>query len=954
MAAASALATAACSPRPQNEIVPYVNMPERVVPGTDLLFATALTLGGYAQPILGQTWEGRPTKVEPNPDHPFGGGGSDPFRQASVLTLYDPDRSRSLLHDGDIASWNSFIRVVSQKVATFESNDGEGLRILTGALTSPSLIDQIGALLRKYPRARWHQWESLGETNAAAGAALAFGRSLRAVPHFDKALRIVSLDADFLGPGPHQVAFASGFSEGRRARRDSRELTRLHVAEPTLTITGANADHRLALRRADIASLARALAQEFGAPAATTAIVPSARDWARDWARRAAADLRDAPGRALVVVGEGQPAEVHALAHWINGRIGAFGGPVTFIEQNAPTGAPIAGLAADMKAGHVDTLLMLDCNPAYDAPAELDFANALRNIPFSVHYGIYVDETAAHSHWHVPGLHPFETWTDARTLDGTATIAQPLITPLYDGKSGFEILGALFGGYGNIANADRLAVQAHWRSFGPPEAIASQGAFDLWWRKALRDGFVAGSAFPTITPPEPRFPPTAPAMPAAAGRVELCFLPDPSVYDGRFSNNAWLQELPKPVSKQVWGNAALISKADAQRLGVGDGDIVRLSRGSVFLDAQAMIAPGQAEGSIGLHLGYGRSNAGEIGSRIGANASLLRTSDALWSAADIAVKKTGAKQPLLTTQSHHSMEGRDIVRSHTLEDFQELARATPEHEREAPATLYPDDPLHPKRPDGSTKPDYAWAMVIDESTCIGCNACVIACQAENNVPVVGPEEIERGREMHWLRVDAYYDGAPDNPDVMFQPVPCMHCEKAPCEPVCPVEASVHDHEGLNVQVYNRCIGTRFCQANCPYKVRRFNFFGYGNGQEYANLGEPMLEAVHNPDVTVRARGVMEKCTYCVQRISRARRTAEKEGREVAEGEVVTACQSACPTQAIQFGDMARHDSAVSSLKREPHGYDLLAELGTRPRTSYLGRVRSSGPALGPGDTREAG
>ncbi len=915
-AAALALPAAACDRAPEH-IVPYVELPEGLTPGKPLHFATSLQLAGIAQPVVAESHEGRPTKIEGNPQHPASRGRTDAFAQAAILSLYDPARSRTLLKNGQITSWPDFLAAVSRASQSWKQTGGAGLRLLSGRTTSPTLARQITALRRQYPNLVWHRWEPINDDNVLRGAELAFGRRLE--PHYrlGEAEVIVALDADLLGPGPRQVTHAIAFSDGRRARASSRTLTRLYVAEPLLTLTGAMADSRHPARRTAVGDLAQNLASHFGAGQS----LPITDQSAARWLEMVARDIEAHHGRALVAVGRTQPPHVHALAAWINHRIGAAGTLVSWHEpielDPVEHGASIAALARDLAAGHVEALVILGGNPAYDAPADLGFSEALQKVPLSVHLGLHANETAALTHWHVPELHPLESWSDARAADGTFGIMQPLITPLYDGRSAHELVAVLAGDLNPSAHD---IVREHW------QLKSGVDPFESFWRQTLQDGFT------TRRPEEPGPPggeprlPLAPALAPPPG-FEVVFAPDESVWDGCFAENAWLQELPDPLTKEVWGNAATLAPSDATALSIRDGDIVRIEVGERRLEMPVVITPGQAAGTIGLKLGYGRKT-GVIAKGIGTDTYPLRTSDALWAAAGATLAKTGGHVSLARTQISRSMQGRDIVRTMSLA---ELATAPAKQEPEPPATsLYPTFP--PAR--------YAWAMVIDQSVCIGCNACVTACQAENNIPVVGPEEVRSGRDMQWLRVDLYFKGPPDDPDTLFQPVPCMHCEKAPCEPVCPVEASVHDSEGLNVQVYNRCVGTRFCQANCPYKVRHFNFYGYADGQEYKNLGEPIIEAAHNPDVTVRARGVMEKCTYCVQRISAARRLAERENRPIRDGEVVPACAQACPTRAIIFGNLQDHQGEVARLRREPHEYALLGHLGTRPRTTYLARVRA--------------
>ena len=627
----------------------------------------------------------------------------------------------------------------------------------------------------------------------------------------------------------------------------------------------------------------------------------------------------------MVLAGPRQPPEVHALCHWINAELRA---PVDFIDPVDPavTGHADAlrAVADDAHAGRIETLVIIGANPAYDAPGHLGLGDAIARVPFSVHLGLHEDETAARSTWHLPLSSPLESWSDIRAFEGTASIVQPLIQPLYDSRTAHELL-ALLGGAASASAFD--IVRGQWRGTN-----AGGSDFDGWWRQSLQDGVIAGSASAKKPPPPAKLPDVA-AAEAGAANFALTLSADPAVFDGSMANNAWLQECPKPFTKQVWGNALHLAEADARELHVADGDVVRVTSGTLAFEAPVLVLAGQAARTISTTLGYGRTHAGSIGNGVGFDVYRLRRADTPWAIESVTISRTGRNQNLLRTQHHFALEGeaQELQPRLTL-----AALASGDSGLDKPGANPPT--LYPPR----VYDTYEWAMVIDTSACIGCNACVVACQAENNVPIVGPDEIAEGRDMHWLRIDDYVvDGRPG-----FSPVPCMHCEHAPCEPVCPVAASVHDSEGLNVQVYNRCVGTRFCQSNCPYKVRRFNFFGYADGEEYGNFGADIVKAAFNPDVTVRGRGVMEKCTYCVQRISRGRRAAEKDGRPIRDGEVVTACQAACPTQAITFGNLGDGSSRVNALRGEPHAYALLGSLGTRPRTTYLARLQNPNPDFG--------
>jgi Fe-S-cluster-containing dehydrogenase component len=917
----AALALSCCGP-PHEEIVPYVEMPERQIPGVPLQFATALALAGYGRGVIVTSVEGRPIKIEGNPRHPASLGATDIFAEAAVLSLYDPDRSRAPYSNGRIQPWTAFEAALRQQIEQKNTDHGVGLALLTGRITSPSLLAQISALQAKLPQMSWHRYEPTEDDAVSAGVQQAFGQAATALPRFADARVALMLDADPLGCGPAQIRFGRDVVAARRARNPDDSL-RLYAVEPAWTLTGALADHRLPLQPDLIRNVAIELARALGAT------LPQA-DLPQDavqFVKAAATDLTARDGAAVVLAGPRQGADVHALCHWMNDQLGA---PIDFVAPVDPVaaghGQSLRSLADDLRAGRVSSLIMVGVNPAYDAPGDLGFAELISAAPFSVHLGLHNDETAAHATWHLPMTHVLESWSDIRAIDGTASIIQPLIRPLYDTRSAHQLIGLLDG----TVNASAYAlVRAYWQGTKPG------GDFDEWWRQSLQDGVVANTAAAKVTLSSPSLPQVAPAD--GQDRWTLTLAPDPSLFDGGVANNAWLQECPRPFTKQVWGNALDIAETDARDLGIVDGDVVQLSDGQRTIEVPVLVRPSQAARTVAATLGHGRTRAGSIGTDVGFDAYPLRRTDSPWAVANVTITRTGKHQNLLLAQHDFKLEGEaeELQPRFTLADLGkgDLALSKPGAE---PPTLYPK----------AVHDTYQWAMVIDNSACIGCNACIIACQAENNVPIVGPDEMAEGRDMHWLRIDDYI--VDDRPG--FSPVPCMHCEHAPCEPVCPVAASIHDSEGLNVQVYNRCIGTRFCQSNCPYKVRRFNFFGYADGEEYRGFGEPIVKAVFNPDVTVRGRGVMEKCTYCVQRISRARRAAEKEHRTIRDGDVVTACEAACPTRAIAFGDLANKDARINALRAEPHAYALLGHLGTRPRTTYLARLHNPNPDFGKAQT----
>jgi Fe-S-cluster-containing dehydrogenase component len=923
MAASLGLAgLTACRPRHLEQILPYSVPPPELTPGEPLFFATAFERGGYGLGILVKSHMGRPVKVEGNPDHPASLGATDVFAQASILDLYDPDRAKVMARQGIVAGSLLFMQEMEQALQAQRLRQGAGLRILTGAVSSPTFISQMETLLSAFPEARWHSYEPLGRENLQAGAELAFGEAVESRFYFDRAQVILSLDSDFLFNEPGAVRYAREFAEGRQVLDGQGEMNRLYVIESSLTITGGQADHRLPLRPAQIEEAARQIAARLG----IDGLAPGEGPLRKSWLDAVVADLEAHAGAALILAGPQQPPSVQALVHAINDRLGSVGNTIEYLEpvHGNPEGGleSLADLAAALAAGQVDLLVIFDGNPAYTAPADLNFANRISQAALSVYLGLQVDETAARVHWHIPAAHYLEMWGDTRSYDGTTSIIQPLIEPLYENWSPYELASVLLG---QPRRTGYSLVREHWQEQSQAMGIAAPG-FENFWGKALHKGLVDGTASDPVQ------------VVIRAGMVEalnantsatasnldgfdIVFTPDPTLWDGRFANNAWLQELPKPFTSLTWDNAILLAPSTAERLGLTGEDVVILSLNGRSVEGAVLVTPGQPEDCLGLSLGYGRERGGQTLPEAGFNAYALRLSTGFWFAGDVQIAPTGRRRRLALTQAQTDMEGREPVRHGSLAEFRQDP-AFAQRVTDPPPSLYPeyDYDLH------------AWGMSINLSACTGCNACVVACQAENNVPVVGKEEVLNHREMHWLRIDRYIEREQANPRYLLQPMLCMHCEKAPCEPVCPVNATVHSSEGLNEMVYARCIGVRYCSHNCPYKVRRFNHY------EYASEDIVPLKLLHNPEVTVRKRGVIEKCTFCVQRINSARSKAKIENRRIQDGELVTACQQACPTNAIVFGDLNDESSRVRQLKEQPHDYGLLAELGTQPRLTYLARL----------------
>lgn len=922
MGASIALAAGTgCTRQPTAFIVPYVDPPEQVIPGKPKYYATANLVNGIAQGVIVESHLGRPTKIEGNPKHPASLGATDVLSQACVLDLYDPDRSKEVLNRGEVSSWDAFVLALRQALEPLRSSQGRGLRLLSETVISPTLGDQISQVLAQFPEARWCQFDPAGPHSLRAGAQLAFGRYVNTFYRLDQADVVLALDSDFLTCGTGSTRYARDFATRRRTGVSNGSMNRLYVVESTMTATGGKADHRLALRYRDLAEFAGELAAAVTAQPSAGAIAGTHKEWLAAVAR----DLMAHRGSSVVLAGESQPDYVHALCHEINAALGNIGKTVLYTDpievHTEDQIGSLRQLVGDMNSGSVELLLILGGNPVYNAPADLGFSAALRKVPNSIHVSLHSDETSAQTHWQIPESHFLEDWGDARAFDGTITILQPLIEPLYHSHSQIEVLDLLLR-YPNRTSYEIV------RDYWAPHSKTTD--FEGWWRQSVREGVVAGSALPEIHPRLQTL--EADSSPAPREQaLDLIFRADPFVYDGRYANNAWLQELPRHMTKLTWDNAVHLSPATARRLHLKNQQHVELRYRGRSVQGSVWISPGDADDTVTVRLGYGRTHAGAVGNGAGFNAYLLRTSDAFWQAGGVEIHPTGNSYPLATTQMHEDMEGRDLVVSEPFATYRNDAdfvkKIHPEPERDE--TLYP----------AWSYTGYSWGMSIDLTACVNCSACVIACQAENNIPVVGKDQVLIRRSMHWIRVDTYFTGHPERPSAVYQPVPCMQCENAPCELVCPVQATQHSSDGLNDMVYNRCVGTRYCSNNCPYKVRRFNFL------LFSDWYTEQLKMQRNPDVTVRSRGVMEKCTYCVQRIREAEIRSQDEGRYIRDGEVQTACQQVCPTQAIVFGDMNNSSNHVARLKSDKLNYSLLAELNTRPHTTYLAELRNPNPEL---------
>lgn len=956
---------------PEEKVIPYVKAPEELVPGKALFYASAVTLAGYATGVLVEQHEGRPIKLEGNPDHPASLGSLGSIGQAEILNFYDPDRAQNVFEKDEISTWEEYNKITREQMDAHVATGGKGLALLFGAITSPTQASLVERFKKKYPAAKVYAWEPTGRSFVTNAVTTVTGKPGVPVYDFSKAKVVVSLDGDFLSQSdnPGALVYARQFAKSRQVRGAKGEMSRLYAIEANCGLVGAMADHRYAIKPSELYANALALAKEIGVS------VPGG-DASGSLKNDLAAivkDLKANVGQSIVVAGEHAAPEVHVVAFMINNALGNVGKTVSFVaspEASAGYGT-IVDLAKDLDTGLVDVVYISNSNPVYTAPSDLKFGEKLAKAKLKIHLTASHDETSALCDWIVPMAHTLESWGDARSFEGTASIIQPLIAPIFDGRSEIEVLSQLLG----ESRGGYDIIRSYWQS-----QKMGGADFEKAWRTAVHNGTIPNTASATIA--MTTVAPSLPSPAATSAGLEASFIPDPAIFDGRLANNGWLQELPRPLTKVVWDNVITLSANDAQALNVKTDEMVKVTTAAGDVDGIVYVLPGQPKGSVTINLGYGRtvggtlatiglSNNGDQGG--GCNAYKLRTSKNLAFTPITEIKSLGTEQHLASTQGHSPLGGssmpdepvkRDVLRVGTLEEFNKEGMEAllnnnhvMEKEEIEKGNVYPEETFEW---DGDQ-----WGMAIDMNACTGCGACITACQAENNISVVGKEQVGKGREMHWIRIDRYYSGSDENPDVVWQPVACVHCEKAPCEPVCPVAATVHSHEGLNQMVYNRCVGTRYCSNNCPYKVRRFNYLNWTDNQEQFTknvtpyptravpgpIKEPKAEGVqllkllNNPDVTVRGRGVMEKCTYCVQRINEARIESKKAGRRIADGDVVTACQQTCPSQAIVFGNIADKNSEVAKLKADPRGYLLLAELQTRPRTTHLAKLRNPNPEI---------
>jgi len=962
LGASMAMAGLVACRRPVEYIMPFSDRPEELIPGIALNYATAMNFRGVARPLLAKSYDGRPIKLEGNSDHPNASGSSGVFDQASLLQLYDPDRSQNILHNGSNASWQDILNLLQQA-----QTGNRRIAILAAPDSSPTRARLRTQLQNQFPTLDWIDYRSEGDDNETLGLQMAYGLPLRQAYDFQNSEIIVSLDADFLGTTARNGNWNThSFAQGRKLNDRDDQMSRLYVLESTYTSTGTMADHRMRMRSDQITDFAGQLATALGIYSGSNPD-PFASEIIRE--------LQNSNGQCIIVAGETQPPEIHALCAVMNHALGAIGTTISILDleqlpQN-PQSQTLPALVEDMKAGQVDVLLMLGVNPVYDAPPVLEFQTALERVSDSIHLGLHVDETARNSTWHIPLTHFLEAWGDARSWDGTLTPVQPLIAPLYDdARSEIEILHALSAG--QMVRGYDLVRQTWMPVLGDED-------FETQWRGVLHQGYLEGTGYESVTA-EPSF---EGQLTDTHRGLELILRLDSTLLDGSYANNAWCQELPDPITKIVWDNVVVMSPKTAADYGLicrySKGryisDVVRITANGQQVELPIWILPGHADDTISVNLGYGREISttrperttpfwdkddetdvyakGTLAAGVGTNVSLLRDGFSQSVIPDVELTATGRQWTIVTTQDHGILDtqSRPIVRMATLDEYREDPAFALQDEVPTPSsdvkTDFQDYPelwkdTHPAKSTAFRDSDYwqnQWGMVIDLNACTGCNACIVACQAENNIQVVGKEEVGNGRELHWLRIDRYFvtEGGTQldaDPQIVMQPIPCQHCENAPCESVCPVAATVHSPDGTNQMIYNRCIGTRYCANNCPYKVRRYNFYNWSK-----TIPET-VQMAQNPNVSIRFRGVMEKCSFCIQRIRETQKRAGLEQRSLHRDEVVTACQQACPADAITFGDLNDDQSQVSQAMRNTRGYKLLAELNIKPRVSYLARVRN--------------
>ncbi|MFC1475081.1 TAT-variant-translocated molybdopterin oxidoreductase [Candidatus Zixiibacteriota bacterium] len=926
MGASMALAGLAGCRRPKEKIIPYVKPPEEVIPGVAQQYATTMTIGTSSYGILVESHEGRPTKIEGNPLHPSTLGASNAMIQASILGLYDPDRSQKITHKGIEKSWEDFAESWKIEFEKYSANKGEGLAVLSEAYSSPTIHRLRNKFEKQFPKAHWVTYEPISDENIIEGIELATGEKLQPVYDYSKADIILSIDCDFTLTEPENITATLGFTSGRNIETENDKMNRLYVVESAFSNTGAVADHKLTLKPNEIEQFILSLSKQLGLKASEDLNIDASQEAAK-WIEILTKDLLANKSKSLVVAGKHLSPVYQALILAINKELGNIGNTIKYHkpkDRSYPSVNDLMALSDFIDSDKISSLVIIGCNPIYNAPIDITFERILKKTENSIHLSLYNDETSKLCSWHLPMSHYLEHWSDARSVDGTASVVQPLIEPLYNGKSSVEILNLLTA---NTDNKGYDIIKDTWKNL-------TDGNKEKSWRKVLHDGLLNNSSLKTKNPKlkDKNIKRAIEELTFDSNDdLSLILTASPSVYDGRFANNGWLQELPDAVTKISWDNVAQISPVTAEKLGLVNEDLVDLTFKGRSVRMPIWIVPGTADDTVILELGYGRNGVGRIADGVGFNTYELRDSETMYFGSGLSIIPTGQKYELANVQDHGSMEGRAIVREASLEEYKHEPDFAPHAVHHPPLASMWEEHKYDK--------GNQWGMAIDLTACTGCNACTIACQSENNIPIIGKEQVRNGREMHWIRIDRYFTGEKEEPEMVHQPVACQHCEMAPCEQVCPVAATVHDKEGLNTMVYNRCVGTRYCSNNCPYKVRRFNFFNF------TSETPEVVKMAMNPDVTVRSRGVMEKCTYCIQRINRVKITAKKDNRPINDGEIIPACQQACPAKAITFGDINNPDSNVAKMKQRNRNYDLLGELNVRPRTSYLAKIRNKNPKL---------
>jgi MoCo/4Fe-4S cofactor protein with predicted Tat translocation signal len=933
MGASLAMAGLVGCRRPVEKIIPHVIEPENIIPGVPKHYSTSFSIAGDVYGAVVENHEGRPTKIEGNPSHPLTKGKSNSWLQGTILDLYDPDRLKNITNSKKEAKLSDFLTIWNTLTKKYASTNGEGFAVLTETTNSPTFERLKNLFIDNFPKVDWVTWEPISDENILNGIKDISGSSVIPKYTIGKAKVIVSLDSDFLNTETNSISNTFDFSNARRVKSEKNEMNRLYVIENSLSLTGGMADHRYRLTSSQMGELTLTLISELKELGLNiSAKKPSSNVIDKTWVKELAKDLFKNKGKSLVMAGRGLSSDIHALVFAINNTLSNLGNTVEYFttdNSSLSDTAKFGKFSKKLNSGKISTLIMFGGNPVYNAPSNFNFANGLKRVNNTIHLSTQENETSTLSDWVINKSHALESWGDTKTAFGDFAITQPQIEPLFNGISSIEFLARLTG---DMTTGYEL-VRTTWSS------ILDKN-FNQKWDRVLHDGIFTKnlkSVKSRVKTNLTKF------IPKSNSKLEIVFKTSPSLFDGRFANNGWLQETSDPITKLAWDNVALMSHSTAQSLNVKNNDMIAIKNENGKIEIPVWVMPGHADNSISIELGYGRTVCGRIGDNVGQNAYLLRDSNSMWLTSDVMITKLNKTMLLACTQDHHGLDTEKlaadaiqerlpmIYRESTFEEYQNNPKFVEEYDSKIPLKSMWDEHEYKDSPQ--------WGMSIDLNVCTGCNACSVSCQSENNIPIIGKEQVEKGREMSWMRMDRYYTGDMDNPEVAIQPVNCQHCEMAPCEQVCPVAATTHTEDGLNGMTYNRCVGTRYCANNCPYKVRRFNFYNYTK-----DLPE-IVQMAQNPDVTVRFRGVMEKCTFCVQKINQAKIKVNNENRELVDGDVVSACQQSCPADAIVFGDLTDPNSKISLAKKENRDYALLGELNLKPRVTYLAKLRNPNPAL---------